>query len=153
MWEQSMLQTHLRSDKITSEDFYLLGVLRYKMNEIWNINKNESIFIPERLFVCVCVFDCEGHRRKSVQGLKNEEEREKKRSTACTQSGSWTMHSNPVQSGCWHIQSNTMANGFNFAKKMKKKKREREREREKERERERERERDRQHTGLDWQTM
>ena len=61
------------------------------------------------------------------------------------------MHSNPVQSGCWHIQSNTMANGFNFAKKMKKKKREREKERERkrEREKERERERDRQHTGLD----
>lgn len=37
------------------------------MNEIWNINENESILIPERL---MCVFDCEGHRPKFVQGLK-----------------------------------------------------------------------------------
>lgn len=73
------------------------------------MNENESIFILQRL---MCVFDCERHRPKFIQGLKMRQKKIKN-CTACTQSGCWTMHSNPVQTGVWHIQFDTIANGFN----------------------------------------
>jgi len=65
--------------------FYSLLMSRSKINQIWNINENQSIFIPERrvcVCVCVCEFDCERHTTEFIQGLKMRQKKNNKQHTS-----------------------------------------------------------------------
>lgn len=81
-------ENHIRAVKKTPKKqkknvlaFYVLVVLSSKINEIWNINENESIFIPQRL-LCVCVcFTVRDGDWKFAQGLKMRQEKKKKPTT------------------------------------------------------------------------